>query len=215
MSQTQLYITICPNVITDSPTVHGHTVCCAPHTVSINLDEPAHVFDGTHSRYKHADTVRKALRHHRHHHNDDNNNNGVLRRHASTTLEKRMTCAVLMATSVSARTTATTSSSSTASASFRGAMRGAAKTNAKPRRGCDHRCRGRAAASSATVAALMTSGDVTPGQGAGSPKWPEMHDRLTKEFGVKTVDASDLASVLSKGNVVLVDVRQSLEFDEW
>lgn len=63
--------------------------------------------------------------------------------------------------------------------------------------------------------AVLTSADVIPGQGAGSPKWPEMHDRLKKEFGVKTVDASDLASLLSRGKVTLVDVRQTIEYDEW
>ena len=133
-----------------------------------------------------------------------------------------------MTSSAFARTTPTTSSSSTDSTSFRSAMRGAPKTNAKLLRGCGQRCRMRAPSTTVTalfglksggVAApskkLMTSADVTPGQGPGSPKWPEMHDRLTKEFGVKTVDASDLASVLSKGNVVLVDVRQSLEYGEW
>ena len=39
---------------------------------------------------------------------------------------------------------------------------------------------------------------------------------MTKEFGVKTVEASDLDALLSKGgNVTLMDVRQTIEYDEW
>jgi hypothetical protein len=62
---------------------------------------------------------------------------------------------------------------------------------------------------------LSLSSDVIPGQGKGSPKWPVMWDRLTQEFGVKTVDASDLGSFLADGKATLVDVRQTIEYDEW
>lgn len=57
--------------------------------------------------------------------------------------------------------------------------------------------------------------DIIPGQGRGSPKWPELHDRLKKEFGVKAVEAEDLAEFLAKGKGTLVDVRQTIEYDEW
>ena len=61
----------------------------------------------------------------------------------------------------------------------------------------------------------LTSADVTPGQGAGSPKWPEIHDRCVA-MGVKTVDASQLPSLVADPRrAILVDVRQTIEFDEW
>ena len=71
------------------------------------------------------------------------------------------------------------------------------------------------AASTRTRRRVLTSAEVIPGQGAGSPKWPDMYDRLTKEFGVKTVEAADLANVLAGGKATLVDVRQTIEHDEW
>lgn len=72
-----------------------------------------------------------------------------------------------------------------------------------------------ATVSSKAQAPPLTSADVTPGQGAGSPKWPEIHDRCLA-MGVKTVDAADLPSVVSDPRrAILVDVRQTIEYDEW
>ena len=71
------------------------------------------------------------------------------------------------------------------------------------------------AATVSSKAPAMTSADVTPGQGAGSPKWPEIHDRCVA-MGVKTVDASQLPSLVADPRrAILVDVRQTIEFDEW
>lgn len=72
-----------------------------------------------------------------------------------------------------------------------------------------------ATVSSKAQAPPLTSADVIPGQGAGSPKWPEIHDRCLA-MGVKTVDAADLPSVVSDPRrAILVDVRQTIEYDEW
>ena len=74
------------------------------------------------------------------------------------------------------------------------------------------RCRSTTVSSKAPA---MTSADVTPGQGAGSPKWPEIHDRCVA-MGVKTVDASQLPSLVADPRrAILVYVRQTIEFDEW
>ena len=40
----------------------------------------------------------------------------------------------------------------------------------------------------------LTSADVVPGQGAGSPKWPEMHAELNR-MGVRAVDPENLRAV--------------------
>lgn len=72
-----------------------------------------------------------------------------------------------------------------------------------------------ATVSSKAQAPPLTSADVIPGQGAGSPKWPEIHDRCLA-MGVKTVEAADLPSVVSDPRrAILVDVRQTIEYDEW
>ena len=72
-----------------------------------------------------------------------------------------------------------------------------------------------ATVSSKARAPQLTSADVTPGQGAGSPKWPEIHDRCLA-MGVKTVDAADLPFLVSDPRrAILVDVRQTIEYDEW
>ena len=72
-----------------------------------------------------------------------------------------------------------------------------------------------ATVSSKAQAPPLTSADVSPGQGAGSPKWPEIHDRCLA-MGVKTVEAADLPSVVSDPRrAILVDVRQTIEYDEW
>lgn len=72
-----------------------------------------------------------------------------------------------------------------------------------------------ATVSSKTKAPPLTSADVIPGQGAGSPKWPEIHDRCLA-MGVKTVEAADLPTVVSDPRrAILVDVRQTIEYDEW
>lgn len=60
----------------------------------------------------------------------------------------------------------------------------------------------------------LTSADVVPGQGAGSPKWPELHAELNR-MGVRAVDPDNLRAFAADPSVALVDVRQSLEFSEW
>lgn len=61
---------------------------------------------------------------------------------------------------------------------------------------------------------VLSSNEVTPGQGKGSPKWNEIHEFLTKE-NVKAVEAVDLHSFANNKNVLLIDVRQTIEFQEW
>mgnify|MGYP001159329751 CR=1 FL=1 len=62
---------------------------------------------------------------------------------------------------------------------------------------------------------VLTSKEVVPGQGKGSPKWREIHQCLIDE-NVKAVDARDLSSfVTANKNAILIDVRQTIEFNEW
>ena len=60
----------------------------------------------------------------------------------------------------------------------------------------------------------LTGADVVPGQGKGAPAWSEMHDALNA-LGVRGVDARDLPALVARPDVLLLDVRQTLEHEEW
>ena len=55
---------------------------------------------------------------------------------------------------------------------------------------------------------------MVPGQGAGSPKWNEIHKALVSA-GVGKVLAEDFERFCAKNDVLALDTRQSLEFEEW
>ena len=60
----------------------------------------------------------------------------------------------------------------------------------------------------------LTSSEVVPGQGAGSPKWNEIHAALISA-GVGKVLPADFERFCARRDVLALDVRQSLEFEEW
>lgn len=60
----------------------------------------------------------------------------------------------------------------------------------------------------------LTSSEVVPGQGAGSPKWNEIHKALVSA-GVGKVLPADFERFCAKNDVLALDTRQSLEFEEW
>ena len=55
---------------------------------------------------------------------------------------------------------------------------------------------------------------MVPGQGAGSPKWNEIHAALVSA-NVRKVSPRDFEKLCARRDVVALDVRQSLEFAEW
>ena len=61
---------------------------------------------------------------------------------------------------------------------------------------------------------VLTSDEVVPGQGAGSPKWNEIHAALVSA-NVRKVLPDDFERLSARRDVVVLDVRQSLEFAEW
>jgi len=71
----------------------------------------------------------------------------------------------------------------------------------------------------ASKTAPPSSSEIVPGQGAGSPKWPEIYDAIASDaLRVRTIEASDLRSFLASregARATLVDVRQAIEHDEW
>ena len=60
----------------------------------------------------------------------------------------------------------------------------------------------------------LTSSEVVPGQGAGSPKWNEIHAALISA-GVGKVLPADFERFCARRDVLALDTRQSLEFEEW
>jgi hypothetical protein len=60
----------------------------------------------------------------------------------------------------------------------------------------------------------LTSDEVVPGQGRGSPKWNEIHAALVSAK-VGKVAATDFERFCAKDDVLAIDVRQALEFEEW
>ena len=70
------------------------------------------------------------------------------------------------------------------------------------------------AVSFARGAETRTSDEVVPGQGAGSPKWNEIHAALVSA-NVRKVSPRDFEKLCARRDVVALDVRQSLEFAEW
>ena len=55
---------------------------------------------------------------------------------------------------------------------------------------------------------------MVPGQGAGSPKWNEIHAALVSA-GVGKVLPADFERFCARRDVLALDTRQSLEFEEW
>ena len=70
------------------------------------------------------------------------------------------------------------------------------------------------AKTSSKASKALTSSEVVPGQGAGSPKWNEIHKALVSA-GVGKVLAEDFERFCAKNDVLALDTRQSLEFEEW
>jgi len=63
----------------------------------------------------------------------------------------------------------------------------------------------------------VKAGAVVPGKGPGSPRWYEIHEELVSSSKVREATADDVQAIISgsKRNGVVIDVRQSLEHEEW